>query len=86
MAELKLSAERINIMGEDEQPILSANLLDLYYLLVFAQEGTENASMIDKFKKTANVVNNEYGCNVSWQQVAEIFDYVETEAEKLKKN
>lgn len=85
MSEFKIVQDNYVIRDQDNNIILEAPLMDLYYLIANGTEENPNATNVDRFKNAANKVNEEYGCKLSWGAICDLFDLVNTKVEELKK-
>lgn len=86
MAEIKLSNEKVKVTDTDNNVLLDANVLDLYYLISIAQENLEDAPTRTRLQVAADAVNKEYGTSFTWSQILEILQDVTEIIEDLKKN
>ncbi len=86
MNSLQLASQVYNITDENGEVIISAPALDIYYVISFAaSELGPGASTKDQCKITAQHLNEEYGCSISWGQALEITEAIFAEVENIKK-
>ena len=72
----------LEVDGEDKE----VSLLSLYYTMVGAIEGFEEAPLKEKSYRMAAAINEEFSCNISWGQAAHLLSQLTKMVDDLKKN
>lgn len=85
MNSLRLPASNYKILDENDEIILEAPIMDLYYGISFAASESNSNVQRDQMKYAAAWVNNEYGCNLSWSHILLITEALDKEIKEIKK-
>lgn len=93
---LSTTIKTFELNDEAGQKILSAPLMDLYYLIgnayntVPTQTPDEDGELLTddewRFAHVASTINKRYRCNLSWGNIAEFVTAVEDAVASIKKN
>lgn len=83
---IKLVNEPIKITNQDGEVVLEAPLMDIYYGVVINMPDDDKLSKDQRMKVAASGFNSQFKTNLSWAELASIFEQVTLEVEALKKN
>lgn len=86
MIDLGIIGERYTIKNDKGDVINEVSLLDLYYSISLYLDSADGDTQVDKMRDTASKLNNDYGTNFSWGEVAALFEILHTKLEESKKN
>ena len=84
--DIKVITNGIILKDADGNEIVKAPLMDLYYTIAMAQNELKSGTQVDKMKYAAQVVNTEYGTELTWGEIADLVQQLDAEVEAAKKN
>lgn len=84
----QLPEDVYEVKGKDGEVLLSAPLLDLYYVMAYASEdpAVSQLNNFDRSNYIAQVVNQKYGSKLTGGQTTSIFIDLTEAIEESKKN
>lgn len=85
MSEFTLVRKKITLKDEDDNVILQAPLLDLYYTITNSFIGNEGNSIRQNMAIAAKSLNDEWGTDFSWGEVSDLLEELHVKMEELKK-
>lgn len=87
MSEFILSDSNFIVKDEQDNVLLCANELDLYYLIALAVDAEENENIPQRqrFQQASEWINKEYDAKLTWGQVITIFNHIHEKVEDSKK-
>lgn len=86
MRELKVISEKLKVKNSDDEVVIEAPMMELYYLITTSTELVKDGTTKQKFEAAAYALNEEYKCSLSWAEVLSLWESVYEAVEDAKKN
>jgi hypothetical protein len=85
--EIEILNDVYKLVDNDGNLLLEVPIMEIYYLIGFCmEEANHTISRVEKAKYTAEKINAEYGCELSWANVLDILNKIDKILEESKKN